>query len=897
MSAATIGRAVDESHDSYGHDTDGDGKERSSKGPKASTKSMILLTRLSLRKTQLTAHVDASLYPLAKDLSHVPCRFYKAGACTAGASCPFSHTAAEPGQPKGVCQWYIKGNCKFGHKCALAHVLPGQPMSMDRKNKRAEQQAAKNAAATTQTPSPQSTPAKDRERGDGKQNSSQEKRESSLSKPGTGSTPSGATMTPPGRPPSLSISSRPPMTIGKAAPTVSTIASDPSMHDAGFHQSSGDSIPRRGSGVTTSFAAAVAPGISPNQSALSALRPSSLSTSTTAQGSSGITAAMAANGRDSPLTPATGIPVSSVSSDIPDIEPEGERSPIPQSRPLHRPNYSSDLGFGPIGSPPAATRLGSPPARSPQSGGIALARARLPNGLSPPVSSPPLPGFDVEAPAANTIPPPSAPQPNSPSLFMPHGQGGSVPARMTSLSQLQPPPAAVGPHGASSGVAQPAAQRPSAWAGSLPASAFLGDSMNINPNINAAAEEGDLEDFLPSSLNELLTPGERSRRMSKSNLSRPRFDPDSATPSSGAGVSITSQQQQQRETVHAPQPRFVSSVPASSLLNNFRGIWDGTPQTNDVPSAAQTSSGVEPWSRNNGRLSAGISGSLGGADGPSPSLLGTSNASAAFLPGHMHRTAAASGLSQHNREPLSIGGASSSFDPRASSSRFNPSDLTHSPSRFNGGLGLPSSRSSNPGGFGGSGIFMSSQDDTSYYGMHDASSNSRQPHSSGAHLASQYMALSPTSARALRAHEPGQSLPQGLAAGLSRLHLVPATNPVSPSAVSASPSASMSMSVTSNGGGFAAQQSAYSNWLKSTSGEMSPPPVGLGAGGVTSPPRFANNGGMALGANTTPYPMLSRGASGAGSGRREASWSSQAQASPLSRPTVPVDEPVFDMDA
>ncbi|KAG1835939.1 hypothetical protein DFJ58DRAFT_847272, partial [Suillus subalutaceus] len=57
---------------------------------------------------------------------HVPCKFFKVGACTAGSSCPFSHNVQEPGQQKDVCAWFVKGNCKFGHKCALAHVLPGQ---------------------------------------------------------------------------------------------------------------------------------------------------------------------------------------------------------------------------------------------------------------------------------------------------------------------------------------------------------------------------------------------------------------------------------------------------------------------------------------------------------------------------------------------------------------------------------------------------------------------------------------------------------------------------------------------------------------------------------------------------------------------------------------------------
>ncbi|KIY65456.1 hypothetical protein CYLTODRAFT_424313 [Cylindrobasidium torrendii FP15055 ss-10] len=76
----------------------------------------------------------------AKDLSHVPCKFYKVGGCTAGAACPFSHTGTANTGEKDTCAWYVKGNCKFGHKCALAHVLPGQPITMDRKNKRAAMQ-------------------------------------------------------------------------------------------------------------------------------------------------------------------------------------------------------------------------------------------------------------------------------------------------------------------------------------------------------------------------------------------------------------------------------------------------------------------------------------------------------------------------------------------------------------------------------------------------------------------------------------------------------------------------------------------------------------------------------------------------------------------------------------
>ncbi|BGP39910.1 hypothetical protein JCM10450v2_003886 [Rhodotorula kratochvilovae] len=95
-------------------------------------------------------HLDAQARKAAKakDLSHVPCKFFKANSCTAGKACPFSHDLPVPGTSKPVCQWFAKGNCKFGHKCALAHVLPGQPMSFDRKNKRAAQQALRDAQAT-----------------------------------------------------------------------------------------------------------------------------------------------------------------------------------------------------------------------------------------------------------------------------------------------------------------------------------------------------------------------------------------------------------------------------------------------------------------------------------------------------------------------------------------------------------------------------------------------------------------------------------------------------------------------------------------------------------------------------------------------------------------------------
>ncbi|XXZ98089.1 hypothetical protein QA089_000571 [Meyerozyma guilliermondii] len=60
-----------------------------------------------------------------KNLSHVPCKFYRQGNCSAGSSCPFSHNLdGTLAADKLPCKYFQKGNCKFGLKCALAHFLP-----------------------------------------------------------------------------------------------------------------------------------------------------------------------------------------------------------------------------------------------------------------------------------------------------------------------------------------------------------------------------------------------------------------------------------------------------------------------------------------------------------------------------------------------------------------------------------------------------------------------------------------------------------------------------------------------------------------------------------------------------------------------------------------------------
>ncbi|KAG7137378.1 Protein cps3 like protein [Verticillium longisporum] len=54
--------------------------------------------------------------------SHVPCKFFRQGACQAGSACPFSHDLGASAET--ICKYFAKGNCKFGPKCANIHILP-----------------------------------------------------------------------------------------------------------------------------------------------------------------------------------------------------------------------------------------------------------------------------------------------------------------------------------------------------------------------------------------------------------------------------------------------------------------------------------------------------------------------------------------------------------------------------------------------------------------------------------------------------------------------------------------------------------------------------------------------------------------------------------------------------
>ncbi|KAK9457485.1 hypothetical protein V1511DRAFT_455303 [Dipodascopsis uninucleata] len=72
---------------------------------------------------QQSSFLDSSRSPPSKNLSHVPCKFFRQGTCQAGNTCPFSHSM-DSQLEQAPCKYFQKGNCKFGAKCALAHILP-----------------------------------------------------------------------------------------------------------------------------------------------------------------------------------------------------------------------------------------------------------------------------------------------------------------------------------------------------------------------------------------------------------------------------------------------------------------------------------------------------------------------------------------------------------------------------------------------------------------------------------------------------------------------------------------------------------------------------------------------------------------------------------------------------
>lgn len=77
-----------------------------------------------------------------------PCPSFQLGKCILGNNCPFSHTRVEHAARKEICEAFVKGNCELAHKCPQAHMLPGQSIAIDRKNKMAARFAQVREGAT-----------------------------------------------------------------------------------------------------------------------------------------------------------------------------------------------------------------------------------------------------------------------------------------------------------------------------------------------------------------------------------------------------------------------------------------------------------------------------------------------------------------------------------------------------------------------------------------------------------------------------------------------------------------------------------------------------------------------------------------------------------------------------
>ncbi|KAG8820191.1 hypothetical protein FRC19_009071, partial [Serendipita sp. 401] len=426
----------------------------------------------------------------ASKLSHVPCRFYKVGACTAGQSCPFSHLAVDRGGPKEPCQWFVKGNCKFGHKCALAHILPGQPMSMDRKNKKAAQLG--NQQAPTQGVSSndgQRDSKNKRGRGPGGVNGQKEKDRVHDSRHER--TPSKAT--------SILTATAP----GPPSPQVAPIEGPPDTNSdlpAIDKPTTGESVD---------------------------------ADNTTLQ-----------NDPDSTIIPSPA-------------------RPAINKRFSSGRNGSSDLGYGPIGSPPNSTTLRTSYANS--------------SGLNQyaPSTSPP----------ANQILPSTSP--------FAQGEGkqhffGGYARAVTGERAAQ----------------SPIAIQRGTWRSQIP---------ERSENAVESDEDEMGEDLLPSSLNELLTPEERQRRLSRSGARGTGFIGEGSVGNIGLGGMGS------MGSMGMGNHRYSRSVPAARLLE-AASAWK---ESDRDPTNLSTAS----FSFRSANL---------GSEGFSPTQmqLASSNASGAFLHGY-----------------------------------------------------------------------------------------------------------------------------------------------------------------------------------------------------------------------------------------------------------------------
>jgi hypothetical protein len=330
-------------------------------------------------------------------------------------------------------------------------------------------------------------------------------------------------------------------------------------------------------------------------------------------------------------------------------------------------NGSSDLGYGPIGSPPNVNPL--------TSGGLGM-RPSYPASNNHGHFSP------------GTSPPSGHIQPST-SPFT-HGEG---------KQQFFGAYIRGGPGGRPE-QSPIAIQRGGPW----------GPPLLAERNENAVdSDEDDYEDFVPSSLNDLLTPEERKRRLSRSGGSRNVVGLGVEGSVGNVGLGPVGSM----GSVGMGNHRYSRSVPAARLLE-AANAWKEVDRDRDNANISVASLSYR---------------STGMSDGFSPShlQLATSNASGAFLHGrHYARNGS-----------ITANATVSQLTRQIASQSFEETDV----------LGAVPTLSTRGGRY------------ESPYSIQAVNRVSQ--------LGSD--ALSPTS-RALQSHAPGQSLPQGLAAGISRLH-------------------------------------------------------------------------------------------------------------------------------
>lgn len=449
---------------------------------------------------------------------------------------------------------------------------------------------------------------------------------------------------------------------------------------------------------------------------------------------------------------------------------------------------------------------------------------------------------------------------------------------------------------------------------------------NVSTAAEIAVEDEDLEDLLPSSLNDLLTPEERSRRMSRSNSGQKpgvshltsalanAASETEATNDMGAGTGTGNGV---GNGTSGLGHRYSRSVPAPSLLGDIKSIWadsssamPSSPPTHRGTPSASYASRFEPYSSLTPG-DEGLSMSMGSAGTPSSlGMMSPSNASAAFLPGlHQHYLSAKVKQAQAQQAQLGHGGiarqlrgVSNPLFPGSTTGPTNNNSIASNYLQPLGGLGLPSSASTS-----GFHTHTHGNTQTTYRttpSPFDLTQNIHQNPQTARPIPSNQVEdtmLAPhlfsPSTRALQQHAPGQSLPQGLAAGYSRIHALPPLNDIASPPTSgsfipgSSPGAALAggnANITNNNEG------PYGDWPPSQN-QMQGAATGAPGSGTTGlEGMFSRLSYSAATRGTTPSapPGLSRNVSGGGRYNPQGT-----PLSPLSGPVVTRDDDdLFDMD-